>query len=229
MLLSIIIPCLNERDYLPKILEKIEQVDLGDHKKQIIIVDDGSTDGTPDVIKDKFPQYQLIILDKNYGKAHAIREGLKYVLGDIVLIQDADLEYDPFDYPKLIEPFVKEGAKVVYGSRILGKDNGKSSELYYWGGRFISLVTNIIYGSKITDESTGYKVFDKDLLLSLGVDSEGFEFCPEVTGKLLKQKIKIFEVPIKYYPRGRKEGKKINAVKDGLKAVWTLLKVRFQK
>jgi glycosyltransferase involved in cell wall biosynthesis len=169
----------------------------------------------------------LIVSDKNYGKAHAIRLGLPKATGDIVLIQDADLEYDPEDYPALLKPFLEDQAQVVYGSRILKSGNGKSNELFYWGGRLISLAANIIWGSKVTDEATGYKLFKKGLLEKLDLQSVGFEFCPEVTAKVLKRKLKIYEVPISYYPRSKKEGKKINAVKDGLIAVWTLLKYRF--
>lgn len=229
MVLSIIIPAYNEEKYLPMILEKIKKVDIGKVKKQVIIVDDGSSDNTVSAVREKFPEFQLIESDKNYGKAHAITLGLKAAIGDIVLIQDADLEYDPADYPVLIEPFLNDNAKVVYGSRIMGNKNPKSSWLYYLGGRFISLVTNILYGSKITDEATGYKLFDRELLMDLNVTSKGFDFCPEVTAKILKRKIKIHEVPIHYYPRSREEGKKINAVKDGLIAVWTLAKYRFSK
>lgn len=227
MQLSIIIPCFNERNYLPQIVKKIELVKVPGILKQIIIVDDGSTDGTSDLIKKEFPQYTLIVSDRNYGKAHAIRLGLPKATGDIVLIQDADLEYDPADYSALIKPFIEDNAQVVYGSRILKSGNGKSSELYYLGGRFLSLITNIIYGAKVTDEATGYKLFKKGLLEELDLQSTGFEFCPEVTAKILKRKIKIYEVPISYYPRSKKEGKKINAIKDGLIAVWTLLKYRF--
>lgn len=227
MQLSIIIPCFNEYNYLPQIIKKIELIKVPGILKQIIIVDDGSTDGTSDLIKKEFPQYTLIVSDRNYGKAHAIRLGLPKATGDIVLIQDADLEYDPADYSALIKPFIEDNAQVVYGSRILKSGNGKSSELYYLGGRFLSLITNIIYGAKVTDEATGYKLFKKGLLEELDLQSTGFEFCPEVTAKILKRKIKIYEVPISYYPRSKKEGKKINAIKDGLIAVWTLLKYRF--
>ena len=227
MQLSILIPCFNESKYLPLILKKIEAIQIPDFSKQIIIVDDGSTDGTLDIIKKDFPQYNLIVSKRNYGKAHAIRLGLPKATGDIILIQDADLEYDPVDYLALIKPFIEDNAQVVYGSRILKSGNGKSSELYYLGGRFLSFMTNIIWGAKITDEATGYKLFKKGLLEELDLQSTGFEFCPEVTAKVLKRKIKIYEVPISYYPRSKKEGKKINAVKDGLIAVWTLLKYRF--
>lgn len=227
MQLSIIIPCFNEHVFLPLILKKIEKVSLPGISKQIIIVDDGSTDGTSEIVKKEFPQYTLVVSDKNYGKAHAIRLGLPKATGDVVMIQDADLEYDPEDYPALLKPFIADKAEVVYGSRILKKGNGKSNELFYWGGRFISFVTNIIWGSKVTDEATGYKLFRKGLLEELDLQSRGFDFCPEVTAKVLKRKIKIYEVPINYYPRSKKEGKKINAVKDGLIAVWTLLKYRF--
>lgn len=229
MVLSIIIPCYNEHKYIPRILKKIGKVNLKGVVKQVIIVDDGSTDGTSEVIKSQFPQYRLIEIKKNKGKANAIREGLKLANGDIVLIQDADMEYDPADYPVLLKPFIEDNVKVVYGSRILNKDNPKSSWTYYLGGKFISLVTNIIYGAKITDEATGYKVFDRKLLMDIGVETNGFEFCPEVTAKLLRRGVKIVEVPIRYYPRSMEEGKKIRAVRDGLIAVWTLLKYRFKK
>lgn len=227
MKLSILIPCLNERDYLPQILRKIEQVEMSDVEKEIIIIDDGSTDGTSEVIAKEFPQYKLIRLEQNQGKALALRAGLPYATGDVVIIQDADLEYDPQDYPALLKPFTEQNAQVVYGSRIMKKGNSKSTELYYWGGRFISLITNIIWGSNISDEATGYKLFRKGLLEELDLQSKGFEFCPEVTAKILKRKIKIYEVPINYYPRSKKEGKKIRAVRDGLIAAWTLLKYRF--
>ena len=147
MQLSILIPCFNESKYLPLILKKIEAIQIPDFSKQIIIVDDGSTDGTLDIIKKDFPQYNLIVSKRNYGKAHAIRLGLPKATGDIILIQDADLEYDPVDYLALIKPFIEDNAQVVYGSRILKSGNGKSSELYYLGGRFLSFMTNIIWGA----------------------------------------------------------------------------------
>lgn len=208
MKLSILIPCLNELVYLPQILRKIEKVELDGITKEIIIIDDGSTDGTSDLIRKEFPQYQLIRLEQNQGKAFALREGLKKATGDVILIQDADLEYDPQDYPALLKPFQTDNAEVVYGSRLLKKSNAKSNELYYWGGRFISLVTNIIWQTHITDEATGYKLFRKGLLEELDLQSRGFEFCPEVTAKISRRKIKIHEVPINYYPRSKEEGKK---------------------
>jgi dolichol-phosphate mannosyltransferase len=228
MKLSIIIPSFNERAYLPQLLKKIAVVDLPGVSKEVIIVDDGSIDGTAEVIKKEFPQYTLIVSERNYGKGHALRLGLARVTGDLVLIQDADLEYDPQDYPALLEPFATENAEVVYGSRILKSGNGKSSELYYLGGRFLSLAVNIIWGAKVSDESTGYKIFKRKLLEELKLTGNGFDFCPEVTAKILKRKIRIYEVPINYYPRSKQQGKKIRAVQDGLTAVWTLLKYRFK-
>ena len=144
-----------------------------------------------------------------------------------MLVQDADLEYDPSDYPALLAPFSNPGVEAVYGSRNLRR-NPHSSFMFYWGGRFLSWVANGLYGSHITDEATGYKVIRTRLLRQLGLETDGFEFCPEVTGKLLRRGVRIHEVPISYRPRSRKEGKKIRWY-DGLGAVWTLVKHRFSR
>lgn len=225
MLLSIIIPVYNEKNTILKILEKVKNVEID---KEIIIVDDSSTDGTQEIlmqIKNKDDNIKIIFREKHQGKGAAIRAALEFVNGDIVIIQDADLEYDPNEYPKLIEPILKGETKVVYGSRIL-KKNPKSSIIFYIGGRLLSFITNLLYGTKITDEPTGYKVFSTDVLKSINLKCLGFEFCPEVTAKIAKKGYKIYEIPISYNPRSIKEGKKIR-LKDALKAIFTLVKYKF--
>jgi glycosyltransferase involved in cell wall biosynthesis len=228
MLLSVIIPVYNERNTILKILEKVKSVKIDEIDKEIIIVDDFSTDGTREILeslKGKDEKLKIIFQKKHVGKGFAIRTALKFVEGEIVLIQDADLEYDPNEYPKLIEPILEGKAKVVYGSRVL-KKNPKASIIFYIGGRFLSFLTNLLYGTNITDEPTGYKVFSTDVLKSIDLKCLGFEFCPEVTAKVAKKGYKIYEVPINYNPRSIKEGKKIR-FKDALKAVFTLIKYRF--
>ncbi|MDP2946982.1 MAG: glycosyltransferase family 2 protein [Nanoarchaeota archaeon] len=228
MTLSIIIPVYNEKKTILEILKKIEQVNLNDFSfgKEIIIVDDGSTDGTTDILKKTEKKYKVIYQYKNLGKGTAIRAALKEVSGDYVIIQDADLEYDPLDYKKLLECALKNNAKVVYGSRRMGSEKKFSHWYYYLGGLFLNWVTNIICGTNITDESTCYKFFKTDFLKSIPLESERFEFCPEVTVKIAKRGVKIYEVPIKYFPRHINEGKKIRW-KDGLIALWTLIKYKF--
>lgn len=226
MILSIIIPVYNEKDTILHILQKVLSVNI---EKEIIIVDDGSTDGTREILKNlQIPNVRLKVIfhEKNLGKGMAIRSAIKEVKGDIVIIQDADLEYDPNEYPKLIEPILQGKAKVVYGSRVL-KKNPKASFLFYLGGRFLSFLTNLLYGTKITDEPTCYKVFSADVLKSINLECRRFEFCPEVTAKIAKKGYKIIEVPISYRPRSVKEGKKIRW-RDGFYAVWTLIKYRFK-
>jgi len=228
MLLSVIIPVYNERNTILKILEKVKSVKIDKIDKEIIIVDDFSTDGTREILeslKGKDEKLKIIFQKKHVGKGFAIRAALKFVEGEIVLIQDADLEYDPNEYPKLIEPILEGKAKIVYGSRVL-KKNPKASIIFYIGGRFLSFLTNLLYGANITDEPTGYKVFSTDVLKSIDLKCLGFEFCPEVTAKVAKKGYKIYEVPINYNPRSIKEGKKIR-FKDALKAVFTLIKYRF--
>jgi len=229
MKLSIIIPVYNEKNTIIEILKKIELVNLDNlgFEKEIIIIDDGSTDGTSEMLAGNFEKkYKIIFHSKNQGKGTAIKSGLKFVSGDYIIIQDADLEYDPRDYQKLLECALKNKAVVVYGSRILNRKNKSSSFLYYLGGTFLTCLTNFLYGIKITDEATGYKMFKTDFLKAIPLKSKRFEFCPEITAKIAKKGIKIYEVPINYYPRQKKEGKKINW-KDGLKAVLTLIKYKF--
>lgn len=223
MKLSIIIPVYNEENAVKQIINKVKETSLS-IDKEIIVVDDGSTDKTAESLR-KIGGVVLLKHNKNKGKGAAIITGLSNVTGDIVLIQDADLEYDPKDYNALIEPFLRNNAEVVYGSRTLGK-NEKGHWSFHLGGWGLTVFANLLYGLNITDEATCYKVFKTDLLRSLNLESKGFEFCPEVTAKIGKRKIKIYEVPISYYPRSKKEGKKIKW-KDGFIALWVLFKNRF--
>jgi glycosyltransferase involved in cell wall biosynthesis len=226
MKLSVIIPVYNEAATLEEIITRVRATGLA---AEIIVVDDSSSDNSPAILRrlqnSTYPPLQILRHAQNQGKGAAIRTGLSAVTGDLVLVQDADLEYDPADYPVLLAPFADAKVKVVYGSRNL-RPNGHSSFAFYWGGRLLSIITNLLYGSRITDEATGYKVFCADLLKEIGLESNGFEFCPEVTGKILRRKIPIHEVPISYYPRTWAEGKKIQWY-DGPIAVWNLIKYRF--
>ena len=223
MLLSVIMPVYNERDTLTEILSRVEAVPVD---KEIIIVDDGSTDGTRQILKDiKAENIKVIFHERNQGKGAAIKTGLREATGDVVIIQDADLEYDPIDYLKLILLIQSGEAKVVYGSRTLGSKE-RSYHRYHWGGQFVTFVANLLYGLKITDEPTCYKMFRKEVMEQIKLDCRGFEFCPEVTAKVARLGYTIHEVPVSYHPRSFKEGKKIKW-KDGLIAIWTLLKYRF--
>jgi dolichol-phosphate mannosyltransferase len=228
--LSIVIPCFNEVENLPILLQKIHQVSLPLHvQKEIILIDDFSTDGTRQYLQSlqHQPGYTVLFHPKNYGKGYALRTGFACVTGDVVLVQDADLEYDPNDYPALLKPWLNDEAEVVYGSRILNKNNKRNSSIeFYWGGRLVTLITNLLYGAHLTDEPTCYKLFSKHLIDQIPLTCTKFEFCPEVTAKLLKRKINIIEVPISYNPRTISEGKKLKWY-DGLDAIYTLLKYRF--
>ena len=228
MKLSVVIPVYNEEATLEEIIRRVQATPI---EKEIIIVDDGSTDGTnkllENIAKPSSNSIRIIRHKTNKGKGAAIIRGLEEVKGDLTIIQDADLEYDPNDYKTLLELFKNDHVQVVYGSRNL-KKNDRSSFAFYWGGRLLSWITNIIYGSNVTDEATGYKVFRTSLLKDLDLKSTGFDFCPEVTAKILRRKIKIFEVPISYNPRLWHEGKKIRWI-DGLIAIWVLVKYRFQR
>jgi glycosyltransferase involved in cell wall biosynthesis len=224
--LSIIIPVYNEEKTIAALLEKVKNAIIP-LEKDIIVVDDGSKDGSAEILKN-IDGIRLILHTGNKGKGSAIRTGLNSATGDIIVIQDADLEYDPRDYGKLIKPILENKTAVVYGSRILNKDNKKQSGiLFYAGGKLLSFLTNLLYSSNITDEPTCYKVFRADVIRNIGLKCKGFEFCPEVTAKILKKGIKIYEVPISYNPRTIEEGKKINW-KDGARAICTLVKYRFK-
>jgi glycosyltransferase involved in cell wall biosynthesis len=224
MLLSVLIPAYNEVNNIQDILNKILKISI---PKEIIVVDDGSTDGTRKLLETlKSDIIKVVFHEKNQGKGQAIRTAIEHSTGDIIIIQDADLEYDPQDYHKLI-PVIESGKeKVVYGSRFLNKQNKHSYFSFFLGGQVVTWITNILYFQTLTDEPTCYKVFDAKLLKSIKLNCTGFEFCPEVTAKVAKLGYKIPEVPISYYPRSINEGKKINW-KDGVEAIWVLFKYRF--
>jgi len=224
MKLSVIMPVYNEKHTIKEIVRKVMNVNM---EKEIIIVDDCSIDSTRDTLRRiDNNNIKVIYHDKNMGKGMAIRTGIKYVTGDIIIIQDADLEYEPEDYYELTRPIIEGKADVVYGSRELLKQNKWSYYRYAIGGRFLSWLTNLLYHSSITDEPTCYKVFRTDILKSINLDCKKFEFCPEVTAKVLRKGIRIYEVPIHYYPRSIEQGKKIG-LRDGLQAIWILIKYRF--
>jgi glycosyltransferase involved in cell wall biosynthesis len=227
--LSIIIPVYNEAETVDRVIERVLAVELEDFEREIIVVNDGSTDETGAILErlaDRWSSLLTVIHhEENQGKGAAIRTALERVGGDIVITQDADLEYDPREYSKLLALFEDPAVRVVYGSRNLRK-NPRSSWRFYWGGRLLSWVANLLYGSDLTDEATGYKLFRTELLRSLDLQADGFAFCPEVTGKVLRQNIEIHEIPISYEPRSLDEGKKISW-RDGLEAVWVLIKHRF--
>ncbi len=226
MKLSVVIPVYNERQTLEELLRRVHAVGVD---KQVVIVDDGSTDGTRDLLRSRpaRPDETIVYHERNQGKGMALRTGFAHATGEVVLVQDADLEYDPRDYPALLAPFSDPQVQVVYGSRILGASPGRSSFWFYWGGRFLSLLTSLLYGTHLTDEATCYKAFRRDLLLSIPLECTGFEFCPEITAKLLRRGIRIVEVPIHYYPRSHAEGKKITW-RDGVIAIRMLLRYRFR-
>ncbi len=231
MKLSVIIPLYNEINNIEELLKRVNNVKID---KEIVIVDDGSTDGSKEWLKSlKDKNVKKAFHKKNYGKGMAIRTGIKYATGDIIIIQDADLEYDPEDYYELVKPIEEGKTSVVYGSRMKGNliknmksKHSKAYYEYYYGGKILTILTNILYDAKITDEPTCYKVFKADVLKNINLKCIRFEFCPEVTAKVKKKGYNIYEVPIKYNPRTLSEGKKIK-FKDGFEAVWTLIKYRF--
>jgi len=225
--LSIIMPVFNEFKTIREIIAKVQAVPL---EKELVIVDDCSTDGTAHILSTeydgKFDNIKVLYHSVNKGKSAGIRTGIPYTTGDIISIQDGDLETDPNDFIKLTEPIRKGEAQVVYGSRYLNPKEEHLYLSYQLGGRVLSQAVNILYGQKITDEPTCYKVFRADILKSITLTYDRFEFCPEVTAKVSKLGYKIKELPMNYYPHSFDEGKKVNW-KDGVKALWVLLKLRF--
>jgi glycosyltransferase involved in cell wall biosynthesis len=223
---SFIVPAYNEAATLAEVLERVEQLAFD---KQLIVVNDGSTDGTREILERWRGREGVVLLEQpNRGKGAAIRAAIPHIDGDIAVIQDADMEYDPADVPALIEPIVRGAADVVYGSRLSG---GRPQRAYlFWhmvGNRFLSLLTNALFNTTLSDMETGYKAFRTDVLRSLELRENDFAIEPEITATICKRKLRIYELPIAYYGRSYAEGKKITW-RDGMKAVAVLLRVRIR-
>ena len=222
--ISVLIPVYNEKDSLLKLLSLVENVDFG-MEKEIIIIDDFSTDGTKELYTN-IP-YKIIYHEKNMGKGAALRDGIKEATGDIIIIQDADLEYNPQDYVPLVDLVKRNKADVVYGSRFLGKQNkGKFLFLSFIANKALTFITQLLYRTSLTDMETCYKAFRADMLKHIEIKSNRFDFEPEITAKVLKQNVRFAELPISYNARSNDEGKKINW-KDGVQAIFALVKYRF--
>lgn len=225
MKLSVIIPIYNEVESIREIIKRVKATKLA---WEIVLVDDGSIDGTRDLLKemDGKDNVRVVLHEKNQGKGAAVRTGFEAAKGDVLLIQDADLEYDPRDYPALLKPLEEGVADVVYGSRFLG---GPRRVIMFWhmvANFLLTFMTNILYNTILSDMETGYKVFRRHVIDDMPLHAKRFDFEPEFTAKILKRKYRIFEVPITFNPRDYSQGKKIK-LKDAFEAVWTLLKYRF--
>jgi glycosyltransferase involved in cell wall biosynthesis len=220
---SFLIPAYNEERTIAEVVERVRRLPFA---KQIVVVDDGSTDRTAASL-DPAPADVLVLREPHRGKGAAVRAGIPHVRGEIVVIQDADLEYDPADVPALIQPIVDGVADVVYGSRLIG---GRPQRAYlFWhrfGNRVLSVVAGVLYNTTLTDMETGYKAFRADVLKSLDLREDGFGIEPEITGRICRRELRVYELPISYFGRTYAEGKKITW-RDGFRALWVLLRVRF--
>ena len=226
MKISILIPVFNEEKTIDLILKKVLK-ETTFWQREIIVINDGSTDQTLKKLQKFLSEIILINLPKNQGKGQALKKGLEKATGDVIIIQDADLEYEPKDYSRILEPILKGETEIVFGSRNL-RQRKYIYKRYLFGGIFLTELLNFIFKTKLTDINTGYKVFKKKILKEIGIQSRGFEVCEELTVKALKRKLKIIEVPVSYNPRTFQEGKKIKWL-DGLKAIWTIFYFVFLK
>ena len=225
MRLSVIIPIYNEINTLEEIISRVQETNLAD---EIVLVDDGSVDGTREIVE-KYKNkngFVVVMHEKNQGKGAAVRSGFEVAKGEIFLIQDADLEYDPREYPNLLKPLNEDLADVVYGSRFLGAPRRVAMFWHMIANKMLTLFTNILYDTILTDMETGYKVFKREVVEDMPLHSKRFEFEPEFTAKILKRKYRIFEVPITFNPRDYSDGKKIG-LSDAFAAIWALIKYRF--
>jgi glycosyltransferase involved in cell wall biosynthesis len=226
MNITVLIPAYNEVHTIREIIRRVENTG---YASEILVVDDGSTDGTRDLLREiqaANPLVRVLLHEKNQGKGAAVRTGIQNATQEIILIQDADLEYDPREYPNLMRPLEEGIADVVYGSRFLG---GARRPVLYWNmvaNKILTFLTNILYNNILSDMETGYKVFKREVVKDISLHAHGFEFEPEFTAKILKRHVRIFEVPISFNPRDYSQGKKIK-MQDAFIAVWTLLKYRF--
>ncbi|MBU1599897.1 glycosyltransferase family 2 protein [bacterium] len=225
MKLSVVIPVYNEELTIKEVIDKVMAVPID---KEIIVVDDGSTDRTPEILKESRDKVTIIYNSLiNIGKGAAIRIGFEHIKGDVVIIQDGDLELDPSEYPRIVGPIMEGKADVVYGSRFLGEKGRKETSLVnYLANKLLTFLTNVLYKTNITDMETAYKCFRADVIKKMRLKSIGFEIEPELTAKALRLGYKIYEVPISYHPRRIEEGKKIGFM-DGFKAIYYLFKWRF--
>jgi glycosyltransferase involved in cell wall biosynthesis len=225
-LLSVVMPAYNEKDTIEEIIRRVVAVPI---RTQLIVVDDCSTDGTRDILRRLQPEigFTLLLQAQNGGKGSALRRGFEAVQGDLVVIQDADLEYSPEEFPQLIDLICQGRADVVYGSRFLGRHR-VFLFTHYAGNRLLTLLTNVLYNTMLSDMETCYKVMRVDVLRSMTLDSDGFGIEPELTAKIFKRGYRVYEVPITYDGRGYDEGKKIGW-RDGVVALWVLLKYRFSE